>query len=258
MSTGTRLRAGTVYGTLSDALLTNSSGATTMNSAGLATAFTPAVTAPQYMPVILDPQQQNGAPEIVWVTAHTGSATTATVLRAQEGSTLRAHLTGEFWVAGPTLQDYFPWNWTTYTPTWSFGTAPGSIGNGSLTGSYLLFGTTCFITINLTFGSTTSGGEGPWAFSLPSGITASSAQAIPLYAETTGGGGTLWSGLGVLDNSPPTIIPILPVIGTSSNMLPAQNTDASGATGHGIPNTGNNYPFENGSFITITGSFQTA
>jgi hypothetical protein len=58
------------------------------------------------MPVILDPQQQFGTPEIVYVTAHTSSATTATVLRAQEGSTLRAHDTGEYWVAGPTALDF--------------------------------------------------------------------------------------------------------------------------------------------------------
>lgn len=76
-----------------------------MNSVGLGSAFTPTVANPNYMPVILDPQQQNGAPEIVYVTAHSGSATTATVLRAQESTSTRAHLTGEFWVAGPTALD---------------------------------------------------------------------------------------------------------------------------------------------------------
>src|SRR4029077_1330615 len=77
-----------------------------MNSAGLGSTFTPAVASPNYMPVVLDPQQQFGTPEIVYVTAHTASATAATVVRAQEGSALRAHSSGEFWVAGPTALDF--------------------------------------------------------------------------------------------------------------------------------------------------------
>jgi hypothetical protein len=77
-----------------------------MNSAGLSSAFTPVVASPNYMPVILDPQQQFGTPEIVYVTVHSGSATTATVVRGQENTAVRAHDTGEFWVVGPTTRDF--------------------------------------------------------------------------------------------------------------------------------------------------------
>jgi hypothetical protein len=54
-----------------------------------------------------------------------------------------------------------------YTPTWtSTGTTP-SIGNGTLTGSYMQVGNLIAFTISLEFGSTTSGGTGNWRFALP-------------------------------------------------------------------------------------------
>ena len=261
MSTGTRLRSGTVYGTLSDALLTNSSGAVTMNSVGLGTAFVPAISGAQYMPVILDPQQQIGAPEIVWVTAHTGSATAATVVRAQEGSTLRAHNSGEFWVAGPTPMDSFPWNWTAYTPTWTAVTSNPSVGNGTLTSAYMLYGSTCFLSIYLAFGSTTSGGKGAWSFTLPSGITSAAiGQSIPALILTTGNSVTaLWNAVGQISPSSTSLIPATNIISTSSNMLDVQNTDSTGAGGTGVPNVGGgDVPFKNLSSITISGAFQTA
>ena len=250
MATGTRLRSGTVYGTLSDALLTNSSGAVTMNSLGLGSAFCPAVAAPQYMAVILDPQQQVGAPEIVWVTAHTGSANTATVVRAQESSTLRAHNSGEFWVAGPTPEDYFPWNWTSYTPTWTGTGSNPSIGNGTLTGSYLLFGTTCFLSIYMAIGSTTTGGSGAWLFALPPGVAAPTTINQNLTCGvSTSGGASAWAGYGVIggaggfQGSGTTVAPYASTSGASSSLGPIQP---------GLPGA-----FTVGSTISISGSFQT-
>jgi hypothetical protein len=226
----------------------------------LGSAFTPAVAAPQYMAVILDPQQQFGAPEIVWVTAHTGGANTATVVRAQEGSTLRAHNTGEFWVAGPTPQDYFPWNWTSYTPTWASVSGGASVGNGALVGNYALFGATCFLNISLVFGSTTSGGNGGWSFTLPPGVTGIAiAQNLVCECQTTGSGSIVWAGFAnIATGSQSTIAPFISQSINTVTMGQVQNTDSSGNTGHGIPNTGNNYPFGNGANLLITGVFQTA
>lgn len=60
--------------------------------AGTALADMVAVAAPDTMYVVLDPEGTAGAPEIVTVTVHTTSATTATVTRASQSTTARAHL----------------------------------------------------------------------------------------------------------------------------------------------------------------------
>lgn len=71
--------------------------------------------------------------ETVWVTAHTAAATTATILRAQEGTTAQAWAVGDRWVHGPTVRDTREgaWDlslniplttladWTVLTGTWS-------------------------------------------------------------------------------------------------------------------------------------------
>lgn len=55
------------------------------------------VVAPDTLTVTLDPLGAAGDPEIVLVTAHTTSATTATVLRAQENTVAREHLSTTEW-----------------------------------------------------------------------------------------------------------------------------------------------------------------
>jgi hypothetical protein len=58
-------------------------------------------------------------------------------------------------------------DYTAYTPTWSAsGTAP-SLGNGTLSGSYLLVGKLCYVQVYFAAGSTTTFGTGEWTFSLP-------------------------------------------------------------------------------------------
>ena len=57
--------------------------------------------------------------------------------------------------------------WTTYTVIWgSSGTQP-SLGNGSITGSYMQVGTTVFFRIRLNAGTTSGLGTGFWSFNLP-------------------------------------------------------------------------------------------
>lgn len=77
---------------------------TTLTSADLATF--PAVTGADHAVITVDPLGDGGAPEIVYVTAHTAAATTATVLRGREGTTARAHAAETPWVHGPTGADF--------------------------------------------------------------------------------------------------------------------------------------------------------
>jgi len=74
--------------------------ATTLSSPALAAMV--AVTAPDTMDVVLDPDGIGGAPEIVTVTAHTAAATTATITRGSESSVARAHASSTDWVHGST------------------------------------------------------------------------------------------------------------------------------------------------------------
>ena len=80
------------------------SGATTLTStelAGLA-----AVDSTEHMALVLDPTGAGNGPEIVWVTAHTGSATTATIVRGREGTTGVSHSSVMTWVHVATNADY--------------------------------------------------------------------------------------------------------------------------------------------------------
>lgn len=122
----TRVRTDNVFGTITDNPLLV--GATTMNSAGLANL---AAVASAEAFITLDPNRVAGAPEIVVVTAHTGSATSATIQRGQFGTAARQHASGTAWVHGPIAAnattyvtaaddqgDFVPMNaWETYTPT---------------------------------------------------------------------------------------------------------------------------------------------
>ena len=97
-----RIRENFVRGTVDDDPLT--SGATTLNSAGLADL--PVVTSPDIAIIVLDPNEDNGEPEVVHVTAHSASATTATILRAQESTSARSHPMGSSWLHAPTVVDF--------------------------------------------------------------------------------------------------------------------------------------------------------
>lgn len=98
--TGPRIRTNNVFGTVSDNPLTNV--ATTLNSAGLADL---AAVSSAHAVIVLDPLRAAGAPEIVIVTAHTGSATSATITRGAYGTSARQHAAGTLWVHAPTIDD---------------------------------------------------------------------------------------------------------------------------------------------------------
>lgn len=79
-------------------------GGTTLNSTALA--GLEVVSGSDYAIITIDPDRRYGAPEIVYVTAHTSSATSGTILRAQEGTTAREHVLGTRWIHGPVEDDW--------------------------------------------------------------------------------------------------------------------------------------------------------
>jgi hypothetical protein len=89
-------------GTIDDNPLSNS--ATTLTStelAGLA-----AVDSTEHVALVLDPTGVGNGPEIVHVTAHTGSATTATIVRGREGTSGVQHASTITWVHVATASDF--------------------------------------------------------------------------------------------------------------------------------------------------------
>jgi hypothetical protein len=97
-----RLRTPFVSGQITDNPL--AIGATTINGAGLA--GLPAVASPNTMALILDPTGVGGTPEVVYVTAHTAVATSATIQRAREGTVARAHNLNTIFIHAPTVNDF--------------------------------------------------------------------------------------------------------------------------------------------------------
>lgn len=58
--------------------------------------------------------------------------------------------------------------WTSYTPTWTGTGGTPTVGNGTLAGSYISYGSVVMVRIALTWGSTTAAaGITAWKFALP-------------------------------------------------------------------------------------------
>lgn len=83
-------------------------GASTVNAAGLSSF--PTVAAPDYAWLTLDSSAINGAPEIVKVTSHSASATVASIVRGQQGTTARQHPSGTRLVQSITQSDLVTMN----------------------------------------------------------------------------------------------------------------------------------------------------
>lgn len=198
MPSGPRVRTNNVFGTVTDNPLT--AGATTLNSAGLADL---AAVSSAHAVIVIDPLRAAGAPEIVVVTAHTASATSATVTRGAYGTTARQHAAGVLWVHAPTIDDVIriltsstrpsdpyrgqlifetdtnsyvardtsdAWQtavmlgaWTAFTPTVKFGATTASIQNDS---RYVRVGR--LVVANLAFRLTNlNGGTGTLTATVP-------------------------------------------------------------------------------------------
>lgn len=102
MANEKRVRVNGVGGLIDDNPLTIA--ATTLTSTGLGPL--PLINTTNYAAIVLDPDGLESAPEIVWITSHAANATTATILRSQEGTTAIAHSVDIPWVHAPTIKDY--------------------------------------------------------------------------------------------------------------------------------------------------------
>lgn len=101
----TRLRANFLTGVTTNNPL--AAGGTQLQSPQLAAMAV--VSSPDVMAVSLDPLGVHGAPEIVWVTDHAASATTATIDRHKEGTLARSHPVDTDWVNALTALDVDQW-----------------------------------------------------------------------------------------------------------------------------------------------------
>lgn len=101
-----RLRVNSVGGIITNNPLPSSgAGDDTLDSVELASL--PVITAPDYMAITINPDGQFGnEPEIVYITAHTSLATTATISRAEEGTSAQTHPEHTNWIHGPTAEDW--------------------------------------------------------------------------------------------------------------------------------------------------------
>lgn len=100
MANERRKRQNLLKGTLSSSL---SSGGTTMSSSALA-GVSGGVASTEHLAITIDPD--GAAPEIVYVTALTGGASSATIVRGQEGTSAAAWPSGTAWVHAPTRRDF--------------------------------------------------------------------------------------------------------------------------------------------------------
>lgn len=99
-----RLRYNDLFGKLSTGI---TSGATTFSSAVLASL--PDIVAPDVLVLCLNPSidlTKGSNFEIIWVTAHTAGASSATIARGKEGSTGIAFTTDTVWENAATVADY--------------------------------------------------------------------------------------------------------------------------------------------------------
>lgn len=101
MATCKRLRTNFIKGTIDTAL---SDTDTTIS--GDEVANLPAVAADDIAVLVLDADETDGDPEVVYVTDHTAAATTATIVRGREGTTARAHSSGTDFLNAPTEFDF--------------------------------------------------------------------------------------------------------------------------------------------------------
>lgn len=122
MANETRVRANFLSGVVDDNPLTV--GATTLTSSSLASF--PVINTTNHAMIVLDPNGTAGTPEIVMVTAHGAGATTATIVRAQEGTTARQHNQTIPWVHSALASDLAP---ISQDPVYSVNAVTGTLGD---------------------------------------------------------------------------------------------------------------------------------
>ena len=117
-----RIRANFLNGTVDDNPL--AVGATTLTSSALASF--PVVDATNHAMLVLDPNGIGGTPEVVMVTAHGAGATTATIVRAQEGTVARSHAQTTPWTHSALASDLAP---LSQDPIFAVNATTGTLGD---------------------------------------------------------------------------------------------------------------------------------
>lgn len=82
--------------------------------------------------------------------------------------------------------------WSSYTPVWTAATTNPGLGNGSIVGRYMKIGRTCYVSVLLTSGSTTTYGSGAYSISLP--VQSANAGVVQLGVARVSGASTTWIG----------------------------------------------------------------
>lgn len=95
-------------------------------------------------------------------------------------ATLNTHIRDNFKAIGDP--------WTSYTPAWTSNSVNPTLGNGTISGAYLLAGKLVIGKIKLTLGSTSSVGSGSYRWSLPvtAGDSSDYATGSILYNDASG------------------------------------------------------------------------
>lgn len=232
-----RSRTAFLSGTITDNPLTNV--ATTLNSAALASL--PAIASPDIAVLVLDPTGSAGAPEVVYVTAHTGSATSATISRAQEGSAARQHASGIAWVHGPTLYDFKGWRLEGENTTEQTTTSTSAVD--LVTISSLLIPVTQFIEI--TFVARKSSGAAAYA-----GIGLKVNSTVVAEASSGGSGGQVMTFSN--SNQAETGICTIWIAPRSTNYLKSATSRYTTYTASGGLSQSNGYPAATADFPNAT------
>ena len=102
MANEKRLRQAFIAGFITDNPLLI--GATSLNSAELVNLAL--VDGTKHCAIVLDRDEVNGSPEIVYVTSHGAGAGVATIVRSREGTTAREHPVNTVMHVVPTLRDW--------------------------------------------------------------------------------------------------------------------------------------------------------
>lgn len=127
--------------------------------------------------------------------------------------------------------------WNTWTPTWQANTTNPSLGNGTLIGRYVRIGRTIIFHINLTPGSTTTFGSGPYFFATPF-VAANNGASMIGTTELLEA--NRWAGITVLGPNVQSITPWFPTSATDTRLTQMGPTSApeTFASGHNLRITG--------------------
>jgi hypothetical protein len=167
--------------------------------------------------------------------------------------------TGDAFIYDGTAKRPFLDIWQTYTPTWAAASSAPALGNGTLVGTYAIYAKTCFLNIIFTSGSSTNGGTGGYTFSLPPGVTASSAASEwhgVSKAFISGVGNYL--GVSFISGGTTLVQALLPTTGTTVVTALAQNANASNTVGTGVPVVAGAYTYTTGNNLCIQITFPIA